>query len=175
MLYDAGANFIYHSLRLREGVHTEFDPAERLSTLSAVKRSNLDLVYLIEPIGIEHTNEEIVDLFEVILDHNTSVSGGMARIPVAGTPLGSLPQISDTRLAHVIAFTRLASAGVVKDICVHPASEMAISFGANVAVLDSGAIPRDEKYSPNNWRGISYNDITSMFKKGGYTTYAGKV
>ena len=170
-LYNAGANFIYHSLRLREGVDTSFNPAERLSTLSAIKKSNLNLVYLIEPIGVEHTNKEIADLYEVILNHNTSVSGGMARVPVAGTPLGIHPQISDSRMAHIIAFSRLASAGIVEDICVHPASELAINFGANAAVLEMGAIPRDNKYSRDKWRGITHNDITAMFKKGGYVTH----
>lgn len=169
-LYDAGANFIYHSLRLREGVDTVFDPAQRLATLSAIRESRLDLVYLIEPIGAEHTNEEIADLYEVILDHGAKVSGGMARVPVAGTPLGSIPQISDTRLAHIAAFSRLASAGIVEDICVHPASELAFGFGANVAVLDSGAVPRDAKFNQNKWRGITCGDITAMFRKQGYET-----
>ena len=172
--YESGTDFIYHSLRLREGVNTTFDPAQRLSTLSAVKNSKLDLFYLIEPIGVEHTNKEIVDNYDVILNYNTILAGGIARVPVENTPLGIHPQISDERLAHIIAFTRLASAGIVEDICVHPINELAISFGANVAVIDSGAIPRDDSFSQNCWRGINYDDMKIKFKNEGYDIYASK-
>ena len=171
-LRGAGAGFAYHSLRLKEGVHTAFDPARRLSTLAAVREGGLDLVHLVEPIGVEHTDGEIVDSYESILAHGARVSGGMARIPVAGTPLGAFPQVSDERLAKVIAMTRLAYAGVVEDICVHPANRLAMRFGANVAVIDGGAVPREGAYSGGLWRGVTCGDVKRMFQEEGYTTYS---
>ena len=173
-LHAAGAGFVYHSLRLGEGVRTAFNPADRLSTLAAVQRSGLALVHLIEPIGIEHANEELVDLYEVALKHGASVSGGMARIPVAGTPLGIHPRVSEASMARIIAFTRLASAGIVEDICVHPAGQQAIDFGANVAVIDSGAVPRDAKFSHGKWNDVACADMAAMFKKGGYAVHPAK-
>ncbi|MCL2366527.1 MAG: radical SAM protein [Oscillospiraceae bacterium] len=173
-LYDAGANFAYHSLRLGEGFNTIIEPAERLRTMSAISQSKLYLTHLVEPIGIEHTNEELVDLYEIILDHKTQVSGAIARIPITGTPLGIHPQISDARMAHIIAFTRLASAGIVEDIFALPISPLSVSFGANVAVLDSGSVPRDHQFNKDNWLGVSHNDMVTMFRNGGYQTCAVK-
>jgi len=169
-LYVAGANFAYHALRLREGVDTPFDRAERIATMSAINQSGLYLTHMVEPVGVEHTNEELADLYNIILDHNTRVSGVIARIPVAGTPLGVYPQISEARLAHIVAFTRLASAGIVEDIFALPSSQQAVSFGANVAVLDSGAIPRASNFVKEGWRGITRDDMVSLLHKGGYTT-----
>lgn len=91
-LADCGVDFIYHSLRLGEGKDTRFDPKVRLSTLQAVKDSPLKLVFLVEPVGIEHTNEEIADLILLTAQYGAIVSGSMARIPVAGTPLGIHPR-----------------------------------------------------------------------------------
>ncbi|MEM2970220.1 MAG: hypothetical protein QXR63_04725 [Candidatus Bathyarchaeia archaeon] len=60
-LLDAGFTAIYHVVRLREGIDTKIDPTDRLKTIEAAKSVGLDLSYCIEPIGPEHTIEEIVD------------------------------------------------------------------------------------------------------------------
>lgn len=168
-LYDMGVNFIYHSLRLGEGKNTRFNPQDRLDTLKAIKNSPLDLVFLVEPIGIEHSNEEIADICLLAIEHKAIVSGGMARIPVKGTPLGKFPQISDKRLAQIIAVTRLAGGYHVPDICVHPASEIAMKFGANVTVVETGSVPRDScSCFKNKWNEFDANIAKSWFEKNGY-------
>ena len=134
-LAECGVDFIYHSLRLGEGKDTRFDPKVRLSTLQAVKDSPLKLVFLVEPVGIEHTNEEIADLILLTAQYGAIVSGSMARIPVAGTPLGIHPQVSDARMAQIIAVTRLACGSCVPDICIHPVKNI-WSF------LDIGALKK---------------------------------
>ena len=168
-LHEMGVNFIYHSLRLREGKDTRFNPQDRLNTLSAIKNSPLDLVFLVEPIGIEHTNEEIADICLLAIEHNAIVSGAMARIPVEGTPLGKYPQISEKRLAQIIAVTRLAGGYKVPDICVHPASELAIQYGANVAVVETGSVPRDScACFKDKWHEFDANLARVWFEKNGY-------
>jgi biotin synthase len=167
--HEAGLQFIYHSLRLREGQNTHFDPQQRLETLQSVADSPLDLVYLVEPIGIEHTNEEIYEIFTTILRYGAKVSGAMARVPVKGTPLGHLPMLDQQRLSQIIAVLRLACGTQIPDICVHPPSPSAIASGANVVVVEAGAIPRDSKPSASPWQQFTPQVAKKWFQENGYT------
>lgn len=81
-MVDAGVSGIYHACRLREGTDTPFDPALRLATMQSVTDSPLKLISLVEPMGPEHTHEEIADNFFNIVRHGAVISGAMARIPV---------------------------------------------------------------------------------------------
>lgn len=173
-LHRAGVDFIYHSLRLGEGRDTRFNPVERLKTLGAVKDSPLKLVFLVEPIGVEHSNEEIADICLCAIEHKAIVTGGMARVPVPGTPLGVHPQISENRLAQIVAVTRLAGGSRVPDICVHPATPKALRFGANVAVVETGSIPRDSCCLPKEkWNQFDAQTSEKWFEQAGYTLCAG--
>ena len=173
-LHRAGVDFIYHSLRLGEGRDTRFNPVERLKTLGAVKDSPLKLVFLVEPIGVEHSNEEIADICLCAIEHKAIVTGGMARVPVPGTPLGVHPQISENRLAQIVAVTRLAGGSRVPDICVHPATPKALRFGANVAVVETGSIPRDSCCLPKEkWNQFDAQTAEKWFEQAGYTLCAG--
>lgn len=172
---DVGLEFIYHTLRLREGIDTRFNPAERLATLDAVNKSALNLVSLVEPLGVEHTNEEIADTFLTAMKYGATVTGCMERIPVKGTPLGKYPAISEKRLAQVIAVTRLAAGFHAPDICVHRASELAMEWGANVTVVETGAIPRDTCCSSKGeWRGFDPSTAKKWFRSKGYEVYSKK-
>lgn len=169
----AGLEFIYHTLRLREGVDTKFDPKDRLATLEAVKYSPLKLVYLVEPIGVEHTNEEIADSLLTAMKYKAVVTGGMGRVPVKGTPLGELPSLTKERLAQIVAVTRLAAGFNAPDICVHQASELAIKWGANVVVVEKGAIPRDTCCNiKDEWNGFDSNVAKKWFNSNGYQVFS---
>lgn len=169
-LYECGVNFIYHSLRLGEGKDTRFNPQDRIDTLNAVKESPLDLVFLVEPVGIEHTNEEIAEIAMLAKDCKVIVSGSMARIPVEGTPLGVHPQISNERLAQIIAVTRLIGGNKVPDICVHPYCREAADFGANVTVIETGSVPRDTCCcSGGKWNQFDAPKAIESFAEAGYT------
>jgi biotin synthase len=170
---DAGLEFAYHTVRLREGINTRFNPEERLTTLEAVRKSALKLVFLVEPLGIEHTNEEIADSILTAMKYGAIVTGCMERIPVPGTPLGDFPPISERRLAQVISVARLAAGFQAPDICVHKASRLAMEWGANVTVVETGAIPRDICCSSNeNWKGFTPNTAKGWFNEMGYTVYS---
>jgi len=168
-----GLKFIYHTLRLREGIHTRFDPADRIATLESISNSSLNLVSLVEPLGVEHTNEEIADSFLNAMKFGATVTGCMERIPVAGTPLGQLPAISERRLAQVIAVTRLAAGFHAPDICVHRASRLAMAWGANVAVVETGSIPRDNCGSIKSaWQGFGPAEAKAWFESEGYPLFS---
>lgn len=168
LIYESGVNGIYHACRLREGIDTPFEVDVRKNTMNNVNRSKLDLISLVEPIGDEHTNEELADNFLNIVSCKATISGAMARIPVKGTPLGETKRISDTKLAHIIAVLRIAGGDVIKDICVHPVSLEALNSGANVMVVETGAIPRDDKLEENSWNNVDMKKAHELFKKASY-------
>lgn len=168
LMVESGVNGVYHACRLREGIDTPFDPWDRKNTMNNVRRSGLKLISLVEPIGIEHTNEEIADNFLEILKCEAVISGAMARIPVPGTPLGEIERISDSRLAQIIAVLRLAGGNVVKDICVHPATLEALKSGANIMVVETGAIPRDTNCENDSWHGMDMAKANKLLKDAGY-------
>lgn len=171
-LHESGVDFIYHSLRLGEGRDTRFDPAVRVATLRAVQASPLKLVFLVEPIGVEHTNEEIADICLLAADCDVIVSGAMARIPVPGTPLGKHPQLSEERLAQIIAVIRLACGAHVPDICVHPGTQLEMEFGANVTVIETGSVPRDVCCcSGGKWNQFDAPKAKALLEKAGYTVH----
>ncbi len=168
-LIDAGFEGIYHTLRLREGIDTQFDPKDRIKTMEAIKESSLNLISLVEPVGIEHSNEEITDSFYTAIKHGAIITGAMARVPVKETPLGKYKALGEKRLAQIIAVTRLAAGSQAPDICVHPASKIAIEWGANVAVVESGSIPRDSSANlKKQWHDFDPKTATEWFAASNY-------
>lgn len=164
----SGVSGVYHACRLREGTDTPFDPAVRERTMESISSSGLKLISLVEPIGIEHTNEELADNFLRIIAHGAVISGAMARIPVPGTPLGNTERLSDSRLAQIIAVFRLSGGNTVQDICVHPASMEALESGANVIVVETGAIPRDTDCTNDSWHGVDMYSAHTLLRKANY-------
>ena len=174
LMYEEGVNGVYHACRIREGIDTPFEISTRRNTMNNVKRSKLDLISLVEPIAPEHTNEEIAKNFLNIVDCEAVISGAMARIPVKGTPLGDSEILSESRLAQIIAVLRLSGGDVVKDICVHPVSLEALNSGANVMVVETGAVPRQDKLEEDNWNNIDMNKAHELLKEASYNVKSKK-
>ncbi|SDD59141.1 radical SAM protein [Sporomusa acidovorans] len=168
LLMSSGVSVIYHSLRLREGIDTGLSIKSRLETLAAVQASPLDLAFLVEPVGSEHTSAELADAFLTAMNYDASLTGVMARIPVPGTPLGHIPVVSERRLAQIAAVTRLAAGCNAPDICIHPASLLALEWGANVVVVEVGAIPRDTGNSKKEWNNFDLETAFTWFKQADY-------
>ena len=168
LMVESGVSGVYHACRIREGIDTPFDPWDRKNTMSNVHRSGLKLISLVEPIGIEHTNEEIADNFLQILKYEAIISGAMARIPVPGTPLGKIEKISDSRIAQIIAVLRLSGGNIVQDICVHPATPESLKSGANIMVVETGAIPRDTNCEQDSWHGMDMDEANKLLTNAGY-------
>lgn len=164
----SGINVVYHSLRLGEGQTTCFQPEERLATLAAVRDSALKLAHLVEPVGPEHTDEELAEVFMTAMSNRAALSGVMARINVRGTPFESHEPLSDRRLAQLVAVTRLCAGIHAPDICVHPPRKEAVEWGANVVVVETGAVPRDNAACAQEWQGFAISDAKRLFREAGY-------
>lgn len=168
LLKQAGANTVYHTVRLREGINTQFDPNQRIETLKSISKSCLNLAYLVEPVGNEHTSEEIADSFFIGMEYNASISGAMARVPLPGTPFSEYLPLSERRLAQIVAVTRLAAGFSAPDICVHPPSQLSLNWGANVLVVETGAIPRNTDNCECEWNNFGIKDAFNFLHNAGY-------
>jgi len=172
MLRSMGFDGIYMTIRLREGIDTNFNVEKRRRTINNAKKAGLEVYSLVEPIGPEHTYREIAERIVELRDSiKPVVIGAMARVPVKGTPLFPLGRISEEELAKITAVITLTTLPVldnVKLVCSHPPYELLAEAGANAYVVEVGAIPRDEYFSSKEWLRFTTEDAKRLLTKAGY-------
>ncbi len=166
-LRDAGFSMAYHTVRLREGVDTGQSVAARLKTIEAICAAGLELQYLIEPLGPEHTVREVLNEARRAAEVGASGTGVMARVPVMGTPLAHLGQVSEPYLRRVAAAARLEYPDGGKYLCVHPPTPSALYCGCNTMVVEQAANPRDTSSSIGAWRGFDLATARVALQKAG--------
>ena len=168
----AGFDGIYKTIRLREGVDTPFDRARRLDSILAAKQAGLEVFALVEPVGPEHTAQELFEAIVTLRDQvRPTLVGAMARVPVAGSPMEHLGRIDDAYLADltaIIVLSVLPALAECRVVCSHPASPLLVEAGANAMVVERGAIPRDTQFSSHLWSGFSPTDVWRLLKSAGY-------
>lgn len=167
-MYDAGVFAAYHVVRLREGIDTPFDPEVRLRTVRAIAASPLALASCVEPIGPEHTDEELARAIQVITDNKALISGVMARIPVPGTPFGEVPVLGAERLSQILAVLRLCASCETKVMAYCPPADIGFGSGANMASFELGANPRDTDFNEGNWRCFTIDRANEALRANGY-------
>ena len=166
-LKDAGFTGVYHIKRLREGIDTAAKPEVRIRTLDAIKKAGLELYYCIEPIGPEHTYEEIVDEMLRARDYNVGVMAVMRRIPVIGTPLYEKGQISALELSKIAAVARIVTRPT-RAMNAHETVQMSLICGVNQLYAEVGANPRDNISDTEKNRGLTVEFIKQLFIEAGY-------
>lgn len=169
-LKEAGVEVVYHTIRLREGCDTGLSVEDRIATLKAMQKAGLKMAALVEPLGPEHTDEEIVDAAFRLKPYDIKLGGVMARVPIPGTPLFELGQVSEERQTRVIALTRLIYGPEVDAICIHPPIPAALKAGANTVVVECGAIPRDSDTAQTDWREFSIPAANQLFCEQGFNS-----
>ncbi len=163
-LKEAGFTGVYHICRLREGIDTGAKLEDRVRTMNAVKNAGLELYYCVEPIGPEHTNEELADEMVRVHDYPVGVMAVMKRTAVPGTPLAEKGEISAARLALICAVATL-TARPPRAMCVHEPGELCLMTGANQLYAELGSNPRDTEKDTRDGRGFSIDDARNMLKK----------
>ncbi|MGN1045244.1 MAG: DUF5714 domain-containing protein [Candidatus Methanomethylophilaceae archaeon] len=166
-LKSAGFNSAYHTLHLGEGKDTRFDPETRVATMRAIEASELNLTVGIDPLGIEHTAEEIADRIMFLRTFDIKSMCSMKRINPKGTPVEDLEEVSDRRVAQVAAVIRFATDGMVSAV---PITRLAMDWGANGASIGTGANPRDDTHDIHDigtWR-YDHDAVRLMFRDAGY-------
>lgn len=171
----AGVGAAYHVCRLREGVDTNLDPEKRRQTLGIIRDAGLRLHTCCEPIGPEHTVAELVEQIFIGIEYECYTHAAMRRVPIPGSPLYHYGQISELRLAQVVAVVALATLEVagMGGIGVHEPNVLALTSGANSICAETGPNPRDTAAETSGHRGRSVEDCRQLLREAGFNTVNG--
>ncbi len=166
-----GVHGAYHVCRLREGTDTRLSPENRKKTFRAIRDAGLDFYYCCEPIGPEHTPEELVEQIFLGVDYGCFQHAAMRRVFVPGMPLSDRGQITELRLAQIVAVVTLAALGCqeTENIAVHEPNLLGLTAGANVVYAETGANPRDTEIDTSSNRGLDMAAARKMLYEAGFT------
>jgi len=169
-LKSAGVKGVYHVCRLREGVDTALYPEDRKKTIQAIRKAGLDWYYCCEPVGPEHTPEELADQIFLGIEYGCFQHAAMRRIYIPSSPLAERGQITERKLAQVVAATALASLACKEtgNIAVHEPNLLGLTSGANVVYAETGANPRDTEADTAGHRGIDIAGCRKMLYEAGF-------
>jgi len=165
LLKDAGFNGVYHALRLREGTDSDIAPDARLTSIRAFKEAGLMVGTCVEPVGPEHSNQELAELILFTAAHQPAFSGAARRISIPGTTLAERGMISELRMAQIVAVTRLAVPHTVIGNCTHEPCGIGALAGANLFWAESGANPRDVQEKTEEGRGHTVATCRTIFSE----------
>jgi len=160
-LKSVGFSGAYHIVRLREGSDTQISKETRIATLDAVKAAGLELYYCVEPIGREHTYEEIADEMIRARDYQVDVMAVMGRVPVKGTPLENAGTLTELELTKIAAVARLVT-NPKKSMNVHEPKKMPLLAGVNQLYAEYGVNPRDSHAETERYRGLDIDAVRTM-------------
>ncbi len=166
--YQAGATSAYHVIRMREGIDTPFSVELREETIHNIAASPLRYGTCVEPIGVEHTNEEIADRILTNMSYKPYSMGCMARVNVPGTPFEGYDPISKERMLQILATMRLSCGTRLRCGSIHPAIPEALYAGGNSFTVERGANPRDTDLNKNVWRGFSVDEAKALLEEAGF-------
>lgn len=166
-LVNAGFTGVYHIRRLGEGKDTDINPERRLQTLHLIQNAGLELYYCVEPIGPEHTYEEIVDEMFRAKEFGEKAMAAMRRTPVPGTPLADKGMITAAELTKIGAVTRLVTKPS-RSMNIHEVTPMSLLGGVNQLYAEVGANPRDQLEDTSSGRGYSVKRVIELFRDAEY-------
>jgi biotin synthase len=152
-LLAAGFVGAYHAVRLGEGRDTPLNRERRIETIKVFGDVGLLWMNCIEPVGPEHSAEEIVELMLLARDHGATYSGVMRRINFPGSPMEPFGMISELEMARLVAISRLVMGNVPKAHCTHEPNSAALLAGANLFFPEVGSNPRDGQSDTGKGRG----------------------
>ena len=166
----AGIDGVYHRWRLGEGKDTRISPERRKETVYNAKKAGLDYLDALEPIGPEHTPEEMAEHIFFSIEMGSIQCGAMKRVPVPGTPFENIPAISDFTLSKYIAVLVLTMAGCesMPWIAVHEPNIQGFMSGANMVCAETGVNPRDTAEETLENRGRDVAACRQLLKEAGY-------
>lgn len=172
-LKGAGYRGIYHAVRMGEGKATNIEPEIRLATVRAAQEAGLLVGTCVEPIGPEHTLEEIAEKIIIGRTMKPCYSGAMRRISIPGSEMERYGMISEYRMAFIVAVVRLAMGRRLVGNCTHEPNVLGATAGANLFWAEVGANPRDTKEDTSKGRGLNVGDCVQMLKEAEYEIVRG--
>ncbi|MBN1478567.1 radical SAM protein [Candidatus Sumerlaeota bacterium] len=170
---EVGFTGVYHALRLREGVDSGLSPEARKRSLRNFREAGLGVGTCVEPVGPEHTAEELADMILFTASIHPSYSGAARRIPIPGTEIAARGSISELRMAQIVAVTRLGMPREVIGNCTHEPCTLGGLAGANLFWAEVGANPRDTEERTEEGRGESVPSCRALFHECGWDFHRG--
>lgn len=170
---EAGFAGVYHAWRLGEGSDTGIPPERRKESIRNCQEAGLKVGTCVEPVGPEHTPGELADMICFTASFNPSYSGAARRIPIPGTEIAKRGAISELRMAHIVAITRLGMPRTVQGNCTHEPCTLGGLAGANLFWAEVGANPRDTNAKTEEGRGETVASCRALFKECGWDVHEG--
>ncbi len=162
---EAGYQGVYHALRMREGSDTDIPPQRRLASIENFKEAGLAVGSCVEPVGPEHSNEEIARMIATVSEFGPAFSGAARRITIPNGPLEKHGMISELRMAQIVAVTRLGTSRSVTGTCTHEPCTVGAAGGANLFWAEMGANPRDTREKTEEGRGSTIELCRTYFRE----------
>ena len=164
----AGVNGAYHAARMREGIDTRIPVEKRLQTFENLREAGLTLQTCVEPIGPEHTVDELVEATFRCIEAHPQSAGAARRVGVPGTGLFDRGMITEVRNADFVAVYRLVS-GLEPRLNCSANTVMTASAGANLAWVELGLNPRDiMARTEQGGRAIAIETARKTFRAAGW-------
>lgn len=169
-----GVGGAYHVCRLREGIDTALDPFLRRETIKGIREAGMDWYNCCEPIGPEHSPDELAEQIHWGLELGCFQHAAMRRVHMPHSPLAEHGQISESRLAQVVAAVTLAvlECPQTRSIAVHEPNVIGLASGANTIYAEAGANPRDTVKETSGSRGRDIRDCKRMLAEAGFSGLA---
>ena len=172
-LVEAGFTGIYHALRMGEGRDTNISPATRQQTVLAAREAGLLVGTCVEPVGPEHSPEEITEKIIIGRDFNPVYSGAARRITIPGSPLERFGMISEYRMAYLVSVVRLAMGRNVAGNCTHEPNLLGAVAGTNLFWAEAGTNPRDTEAETLKGRGLDVPSCQKIFAEADFDVLHG--
>lgn len=164
-LLAAGFVGFYHAVRLGEGTVTPFKPKRRLQTIQVLRDVGLRWMNCIEPVGPEHSAEEVVELMLLARRQRATYSGVMRRINFPGSPMEPFGMITELEMARMVAVSRLVMGDVPQAHCTHEPNAASLLAGANLVFPEVGSSPRDGEADTGRGRGRNLADCSRLLRE----------
>lgn len=168
-----GFNAVYHAIRLNESKGTALPIQQRIRTIEYAHQAGLRLHFCVEPVGPEHSVEELVDLMFLGRDLQATFSGAMRRVCVPGTPAAKYGEVTWWELARIVAVCRLVMGDTVLGHCTHEPNLPALLAGGNLYWAEMGPNPRDNHPQTQDFRGSSVIQCQNLLREVGYDVRSG--
>ncbi len=172
-LKDVGFSGVYHAVRLREGNDSGLSVDRRKQSIENFREADLEVGTCVEPVGPEHTNEELAEMIEYTASFDPAYSGAARRIPIPGTAMAKRGVISELRMAQIVAVTRLGMPRSVMGNCTHEPCSLGAVSGANLFWAEAGANPRDIEEKTEEGRGETVSSCAAIFQECGWDILSG--
>lgn len=172
-LKDAGFCGIYHALRLREGEDTRIHPEQRLRTIKAAQSVGLKVGTCVEPVGPEHSHEEVLESLMFCRMIEPVFAGAARRINLPNSKLYNNKVLTQARLAHIVAVCRLCNGMHIAGNCTHEPYVSGALAGANLLWAETGSNPRDSEQETDNAHGMTVKQCREVLREAEYEPLVG--